>query len=74
MAKISSSPYFSAMIIAAFIFGISHISKGVDYAFLAFLAGILYGYPFVKYKNLFGPIMLHAFVDVIAVAYFAAPL
>ncbi len=74
MGKISSAPYFSAMIIAAFVFGVAHISKGVDYAFLAFLAGILYGYPFVKKKNLFGPIMLHAFVDVIAVAYFAAPL
>jgi membrane protease YdiL (CAAX protease family) len=74
IGKIAKKPYFTAMIIAAIIFGLAHISKGIPYAFLAIVAGILYGIPFVKYKTLFGPIMLHAFVDVIAVAYFAAPL
>ena len=74
MGKIAKHPYVSAMVVSAVVFGLAHAGKGLDYAFLAALAGILYGLPYVKYKTLFGPIMLHAFVDVIAVAFFAAPL
>jgi membrane protease YdiL (CAAX protease family) len=74
LQKIAAHPMFTAMVLAAIIFGLAHAPKGWDYAFLAILAGFIYGLPFVKNKSLFGAVMLHAIVDVIAVAYFSAQL
>jgi len=62
------------MILSAVLFGLAHAPKGWNYAFLAMVAGLLYGFPFCKNKNLFGAVVLHAVVDVIAVAYFSAVL
>jgi membrane protease YdiL (CAAX protease family) len=72
--KMALRPMTTGLILSAIIFGLSHAPKGWDYAFLAILAGFIYGIPFCKNKNLFGAVVLHAIVDVIAVAYFGAQL
>ncbi|MBD3351577.1 MAG: CPBP family intramembrane metalloprotease [Candidatus Lokiarchaeota archaeon] len=74
LAKVAKYPTTTALILASVIFGLAHATKGWNYAFLAILAGFIYGIPFCKNKNLFGAILLHALVDVIAVAYFCAQL
>lgn len=62
------------LVVSAVLFGLAHASKGWDYALCAILAGFAYGLLFLKTRNLFGPIVLHMTVDVIAVAFFGAAL
>ena len=71
---IEAKPKFMALLLSAAIFGIAHATKGWNYALLAFIAGFAYGFLFLKHRNLFGPIMMHMTIDVIAVTFFGAVL
>ncbi len=50
---VKKRPTLTALIVAAIIFGLAHFPKGWNYAFLAIVAGVLYGVPFCKNKNLY---------------------
>lgn len=71
---LGNRPRTWALIFSSLLFGISHVPKGIDYGFLAIIAGFTYGLLYQKGKNMFGPILLHMTVDVIAVAFFGAQL
>jgi len=62
------------LIFSSLIFGLLHAPKGWNYAILAIVAGFLYGILFLKGRSMFGPMMLHMTVDVIAVKFFGAQL
>ncbi len=67
-------PRLWGLVISSQLFGLGHASKGWNYAFLAVIEGFAYGLLFLRGRNLFGAIMLHMTVDVIAVAFFGALL
>lgn len=63
-----------ALLISSLIFGFGHVTKGWNYCFLAIIAGFAYGILFLKGRNMFGPMMLHMTVDVVAAKFFRAQL
>lgn len=63
-----------ALVLSSIIFGLGHLPKGWNYSLLAIIAGFAYGLLFLKGRSLFGPILLHMTVDVIAVKFFGANL
>ncbi len=56
-----------ALVVAAVFFGATHLNNGLQpdwrYFVLATVAGLFYGFAYMKTKNLFVPAVIHALVD-----------
>lgn len=63
-----------ALVLSSILFGLVHLPKGWNYCLLAIIAGFAYGILFLKGRNMFGPMMLHMTVDVVAAKFFGAQL
>jgi hypothetical protein len=74
LKKLAAQPMVTALLVSSIIFGLAHLPNGGGYALCAIVAGVAYGLAFTKSKGLFGAVLLHAIVDVIAVSYFGAAL
>lgn len=63
-----------AIAITAVLFGLTHLNNHPvgdwRYAFLATIAGVVYGYSFYRTKNLTAPALIHATVDAVWKGYF----
>jgi len=68
LAKSLRSPY-TALFVAAVIFGLSHINNGTfpnwRYVILATIAGIFYGRAWLKTGSIFASCLVHAAVDIL---------
>jgi membrane protease YdiL (CAAX protease family) len=63
-----------ALAISSLIFGLTHLNNAPvgdwRYVLLATIAGVVYGYAYLKTKNLTAPALIHAMVDSVWIGYF----
>lgn len=62
-----------AILITAFIFGLTHYKGNIALVALSSLAGIVYGYTYFKNHRLESPILVHFFVNLIHILFFSYP-
>ena len=67
---IRQRPVLFSLFLVSFLFGAVHAPRGLDIAVLAALAGLAYGLAFVAGKSLFGAVLLHAVIDIIAILHY----
>ena len=71
LTRITDEVY--AVFIAAFAFGLAHIGGGVVYVCLATMAGITYGYIYMKTNRIETAVLLHFIVNLIHLFMFTYP-
>lgn len=62
-----------AVMTTSFVFGLTHYKGGETFIFLSSLAGIAYGYAYLKSQRLEGSILIHFLVNLIHIIFFSYP-
>lgn len=70
--NVSYGPW-AALIITALLFGGAHYAGGVKYVLLASVAGVVYGYSFMKAKKIEASILTHFMVNSVHFLFFTYP-
>ncbi len=65
IANWSRYPRLSAVLFTSILFGLVHLYRGMTFAFLAFIASLLYSLSFVVGRSLSGPVLLHGLLNVL---------
>jgi CRP-like cAMP-binding protein/membrane protease YdiL (CAAX protease family) len=58
-----------AVIVASFLFGFFHSSRGVEAVVVAFLASLFFGFIYIRTNNLLGVSIVHYVVGIVAIHY-----
>lgn len=64
---------YGGWIIASLLFGIGHIGGGFLYVFLSTLAGLMYGWLYLRTNNIFISILAHFFFNTLHIGLFTYP-
>jgi membrane protease YdiL (CAAX protease family) len=70
----SSAAAWGACFLAAVLFGARHLPAGVSMAFMAMLAGIGYGFAYLRTKNMEAAVLTHFLVNLVHFFYFSYPM
>lgn len=62
-----------ALFLMSILFGLAHCSGGIELIFLAFVAGLAYGYALVKTKRIEASILTHFMVNLFHILFFTHP-
>ncbi len=65
---------FVGLILTSFLFGITHFSGGLNYVFIATLAGFLYGAVYLKTGKILYAILIHFCLNMVHLSLFTYPL
>lgn len=60
-----------SLIITSLLFGIAHLRKGIVFVLLAFIAGIFYGFVYIKSKRIEASILAHFCLNFIRLIFFS---
>ncbi len=64
---------YGGWIIASLLFGIAHIGGGVMYALLSVVAGLLYGWVYLRTNNVFLSVLTHFLINTLHILFFTYP-
>lgn len=65
--------HYAAILLAALLFGLRHYPGGIKYMILATIAGIGYGWIYVRTKHIEGSIVTHFGLNVVHILFFTYP-